>query len=88
MAGAEVCELYEGEECMKKVIVNLLDLKSIITLLLVITLITVVFANITIEDEAIKAVFISTISSCFTYYFTKKGNSAKWTGGKQTEDKE
>lgn len=87
MACAEVRELYEGDVIMKKVIVNLLDLKSIITLLLVVTLIAVVFTNITIEDEAIKAVFISTISSCFTYYFTKKGNTEKTTEGKQMEDK-
>lgn len=62
---------------MKKKLISLIDLKSIITLLLVITLITVVFANISIEDEAIKAIFISTISSCFTYYFTKKGQTDK-----------
>ncbi|MBE7041646.1 MAG: hypothetical protein E7400_06745 [Ruminococcaceae bacterium] len=62
---------------MKKKLISLIDLKSIITLLLVITLITVVFANVAIEDEAIKAIFISTISSCFTYYFTKKGQGAK-----------
>ncbi|MBR7163577.1 MAG: hypothetical protein IKD21_01215 [Clostridia bacterium] len=62
---------------MKKKLASLIDLKSIITLLLVTTLIVVVFANLTIQDEAIKAIFISTISSCFTYYFTKKGQSEK-----------
>lgn len=62
---------------MKKKLIGLIDLKSIITLLLVITLIAVVFTNVTIEDEAIKAIFISTISSCFTYYFTKKGQGDK-----------
>ncbi len=62
---------------MKKKLIGLIDLKSIITLLLVITLIVVVFTNITIKDEAIKAIFISTTSSCFTYYFTKKGQGDK-----------
>ncbi len=62
---------------MKKKLIGLIDLKSIITLLLVITLIAVVFTNINIEDEAVKAIFISTISSCFTYYFTKKGQGDK-----------
>ena len=56
---------------MKKRICKLIDLKSIITLLLVITLITVVFTNAEICDEALKTLFVSTTSSVFTYYFTK-----------------
>ena len=70
---------------MKKKLIGLIDLKSIITLLLVITLIVVVFANIKIEDEAVKAIFISTTSSCFTYYFTKKGQLEKVTKGEAEE---
>ena len=53
-------------------ITNLIDLKSIITILLVITLIGVIFGNVNIGDEAIKTLFVSTTSSVFTYYFTRK----------------
>ena len=56
---------------MKKKLSKLIDLKSIITLLLVITLITVVFTNMKISDESLKTLFISTVRSVFTYYFTK-----------------
>lgn len=51
---------------------DLIDLKSIITILLVITLIGIIFGNLTITDEAIKTLFVSTTSSVFTYYFTRK----------------
>lgn len=57
---------------MKSKIEKLIDLKSIITLLLVVALVVIVFAGISIQDEAIKTLFISTVSSVFTYYFTKK----------------
>ena len=53
-------------------ITNLIDLKSIITILLVVTLIGVIFGNVNIRDEAIKTLFVSTTSSVFTYYFTRK----------------
>ena len=56
---------------MKKKLSKLIDLKSIITLILVITLIAVVIINTTIKDDAIKTLFVSTVSSVFTYYFTK-----------------
>ena len=56
---------------MKNIITKLIDLKSIITLLLVITLITIVLLNTAIKDDAIRTLFVSTISSVFTYYFTK-----------------
>ena len=51
---------------------NLIDLKSIITILLVVTLIGVIFGNVNIGDEAIKTLFVSITSSVFTYYFTRK----------------
>lgn len=57
---------------MKEKFMKLIDLKSIITLLLVVALVSIIFLNININDESIKAIFISTVSSCFTYYFTKK----------------
>ena len=57
---------------MKNKLAKLIDLKSIITLILVITLVTLVVANLNIKDEAIKTLFVSVTSSCFTYYFTKK----------------
>lgn len=57
---------------MLEKIKNLIDLKSIITMLLVSTLIGIIFANISIDDEAIKTLFVSTTSSVFTYYFTRK----------------
>ena len=57
---------------MKKNLSALIDLKSIITLILVITLVGVIFANININDESIKTLFVSITSSVFTYYFTRK----------------
>ena len=54
---------------------NLIDLKSIITILLVITLIYAVVSNLEIKDEAIKTLFTSTTSSCFTYFFVRKKNT-------------
>lgn len=55
-----------------KQITKLVDLKSIITILLVITLIYAVVSNLKIDDESIKTLFTSTTSACFTYFFTKK----------------
>lgn len=57
---------------MKNKIAKLIDLKSIITILLVVTLVVLVFGNLPINDEAIKTLFVSVTTSCFTYYFTKK----------------
>lgn len=57
---------------MKNKIAKLIDLKSIITILLVVTLVVLVFGNMPIDDEAIKTLFVSVTTSCFTYYFTKK----------------
>lgn len=56
---------------MLKKIENLIDLKSLLTILVAVTLVTVIFANIHIEDEAIKTLFVSIASSVFTSYFQK-----------------
>lgn len=56
----------------KKKLAKLIDLKSIITLVLTITLATIIFAGIEIPDETIKTLLVSVVSSVFTYYFTKK----------------
>ena len=57
---------------MKNKLAKLIDLKSIITILLVVTLVVLVVGNLPINDEAIKTLFTSVTTSCFTYYFTKK----------------
>lgn len=62
---------------MKEKFAKLVDLKSLITIVLVITLVVVVFCNINIQDEAIKTLFISTVSSCFTYFFSKKKDNTE-----------
>lgn len=59
---------------MKKKLENLIDLKSIITILLVVTLVFLTIGNMSIDDETIKTLYISVTTSCFTYYFTKKKN--------------
>lgn len=67
---------------MSKKLKDLIDLKSIITLLLVASLVGVIFTHVNIDDEAIKALFISVTSMSFTYYFTRKKNN---TEGAQDE---
>ena len=62
---------------MKNKIAKLIDLKSILTIILVVTLVVLVVANLPINDEGIKALFISVTSSCFTYYFTKKKSNSE-----------
>lgn len=57
---------------MKEKFAKLIDLKSIITIILVIVLVALVTLNLQITDESIKTLFVSTTTSCFTYYFTKK----------------
>ena len=57
---------------MKNKVTDLIDLKSIITITLVITLVGIIFCNVKIGDEAIKTLFVSVTSSVFTYYFTRK----------------
>lgn len=54
---------------------KLIDVKSIVTIMLVIALVVIATCNINISDEAIKTLFVSTVSSCFTYFFTKKKDS-------------
>lgn len=60
---------------MKNKLAKLIDLKSIITIILVVTLVVLVIGNLPINDEAIKTLFTSVTTSCFTYYFTKKKNA-------------
>ena len=62
---------------MLKKLADLVDLKSIITICLVVTLVYAVVSNLEIKDEAIKTLFTTTTSSCFTYYFVKKKNNAE-----------
>jgi hypothetical protein len=62
---------------MKNKFAKLIDLKSIITILLVVTLVVLVVGNMQIDDEAIKTLFVSVTTSCFTYYFTKKKNNSE-----------
>jgi hypothetical protein len=57
---------------MREKIAKLIDVKSIITIMLVIALVVIVVCNINITDETIKTLFVSTVTSCFTYFFTKK----------------
>lgn len=65
---------------MKEKLKKLIDLKSIVTILLVCSLIAIIFAKIQIADEAIKTLFVSTTSSVFTYYFTRKNNTTTGDG--------
>ena len=65
---------------MKNKIAELIDLKSLITILLVVTLIGVIFGNVNIKDEAIKTLFVSITSSVFTYYFTRKTDKKNLEG--------
>lgn len=67
---------------MKKKIADLIDLKSIITILLVVTLVALTVGNMRVEDEAIKTLFTSVTTSCFTYYFTKKNKAGGNGDGK------
>lgn len=62
---------------MKNKFAKLIDLKSIVTILLVVTLVVLVVGNLPINDEGIKSLFISVTSSCFTYYFTKKKSNSE-----------
>ena len=62
---------------MKNKLAKLIDLKSIITIILVVTLVVLVVGNLPINDEAIKTLFTSVTTSCFTYYFTKKKSNSE-----------
>lgn len=62
---------------MRQKLKKLIDLKSIITLLLVASLVGIIFMHVNIDDEAIRTLFISVTSSVFTYYFTRKNNSTE-----------
>lgn len=62
---------------MRQKLKELIDLKSIITLLLVASLVGIIFMHVNIDDEAIRTLFISVTSSVFTYYFTRKSNNTE-----------
>lgn len=60
---------------MEKIITNLaklVDLKSLLTILIAVTLSVIIFTQLEIKDEGIKTLFISIASSVFTNYFQKK----------------
>lgn len=60
---------------MEKIITNLaklIDLKSLLTILIAVTLSIIIFTQLEIKDEGIKTLFISITSSVFTNYFQKK----------------
>lgn len=61
---------------------NLIDLKSILTLIIAVSLVMIIFANINIQDESIKTLFVSIASSVFTSYFQKdnKNNTTNAEG--------
>jgi hypothetical protein len=61
---------------MKRAIVKLLDLKSIITLLLVLTLVYLVWTEKDIPEK-----FITFMSIIITYYFTRKNGDDEKKGG-------
>lgn len=61
-------------------VAKLIDLKSILTLLVVISLIVIIFSQIEIKDEGIRTLFISLTSSMTTYYFTRKPNTITYSG--------
>lgn len=77
-----MCKLYKGDVAMLEKIKNLIDLKSILTILIAVALVVVIFAHINIEDEGIKTLFISIASSVFTSYFQKdnKNNTTNAEG--------
>lgn len=58
---------------MKNVTSNLaklIDVKSIVTILLVVTLVTVILANVTIADNVFQ-LFNTVLTAVVTYFFTK-----------------
>ena len=65
---------------MKEKITKLIDLKSIITILMAITLVVGFFTNIIEAD-----VFIPFATMTFTFYFTKKNTSETTTPATESE---
>lgn len=55
---------------LKERLAKLIDLKSIITLLMVVTLIALMFSDIDMDGD-IKTLFCTTFGMVITYYFTK-----------------
>ena len=71
-----MCELHKGDKIMLEKIKNLIDLKSILTLIIAVSLVMIIFANINIQDESIKTLFVSIASSVFTSYFQKDNKNS------------
>ncbi len=55
---------------------KLIDVKSIVTLALVFTLVTIVLLNVTL-DENVFLLFSNVVTMVFTYFFTKKSSKKK-----------
>ena len=61
---------------MKKILAKIIDVKSIITLLLVITLTVVVLNNIIIDERTFN-LFSNVVTMVMTYFFTKKAKGVE-----------
>ena len=55
---------------------KLIDVKSIVTLVLVFTLVAIVLLNVTL-DEKVFLLFSNVVTMVFTYFFTKKSSNKK-----------
>ena len=56
-----------------KEVKKLIDVKSIVTLVLVFTLVAIVLLNVTL-DEKVFLLFSNVVTMVFTYFFTKKSS--------------
>ena len=61
---------------MLKKLANLIDVKSIITISLVITLIAVTLFKTPVEEKVFN-LFSNVLTMVMTYFFTKKSNQSK-----------
>ncbi len=61
---------------MKDKLSKLIDVKSIVTLLLVITLITVVIKNVKMDND-IFLLFSNVVTMVITYFFAKQKNGGE-----------
>ena len=61
---------------MKERLAKLVDVKSIVTLLLTITLVTVILAGLNIEDNVFQ-LFNTVLTAVVTYFFTKPKGAAE-----------
>lgn len=61
---------------MKEKFAKLIDLKSIITLIMVITLVAVLFSDLPIDSD-FKTLFCTSFGMVMTYYFTRTSTDKK-----------